>query len=104
MICDINIWDDFFEGGDTTIQIESTDFSKEIEEEILEYMRKTIAKADIIPAMNMSIETNVYEYGEYIHLELRDVTYDNVEAIQKLLNDDSHNMYSGIYLNVYSES
>lgn len=104
MICDINVWDDFVEGGDTTIQIESTDFSKEVEEEILQYVKNMIAKAEILPASNMSIETNNYEHGEYVHLELRHVGYDDVGAIVELFNNEGCNMYCGIYLNVYAES
>lgn len=105
MICNINIWDDFMEHDDTTIQIESSDFSQEVEIEILQYVKATIASADIISEHNMEIEKRIYNHSDYYHIELRDVTYDQVDQIVKLFNDNpTVNTYSGIYLNVYAES
>lgn len=106
MICNISIWDDFMEHDDTTIQIESSDFSQEVEIEILQYVKATIASADIISEHNMEIEKRIYNDTDYYHIELRDVTYDQVNQIVKLFNcyDSTVNTYSGIYLNVYAES
>jgi len=104
MICNINIWDDFLEGDDTTIQVESSDFSKEMEIEILQYIKNTIAKAGIIPFHNMEIEDMIYNGNTFHHLELRDVMYADVESIMSLLNSSENNTYNGIYLDVYSES
>lgn len=101
MVCDINIWDDFLEEDDTFLKVESTDFSHEVEGEILQYIKNVIADHKIIEPVNMIIDT----YGEYeIQIDLLNVTYNQVNDILELFKDPSVNVYLGIHLNVYSES
>lgn len=104
MICDVNIWDDFLDGDDTTMCIESCDFSAEVKLEILEYIKNTIVSHNILPIETIDLEES--HYGDVVHYDmfLRGVFYYQIDEILELFSSESVNIYSGIHLRLYSES